>query len=96
MKTKPQEPKQTPSLVKSKFTLRDIIIILMILSYILIFYVYRHDIKQYQNVIQNPQKLCYIYYSQLNQQINLQNDTNNNSMIHILDMEGAEADDNKK
>lgn len=85
--------KHTPKL---NFSLKDIIIVLMILSYILILYAYKYDIKQYQDVIQNPQKLCYIYYSQLNRQMNLQNDTNNNSMIHILDIEDMKTNEIKR
>jgi len=74
------------------FSLKDFLIVLMILSYLLIFYFYWQDIKQYQSVINNPQKLCYIYYSNLNEQISQSDNQStisriNNTMIHIFDME---------
>lgn len=58
-----------------KLSMQDIVIILLLISYIFIFYAYKHDIEQIQNVtqqykdiVENPQKLCYQYYEYLNQQ----------------------------
>lgn len=45
--------------------LQDIIIILLLIGYIAIFYAYNHDIQQYQDVINNPSKLCFTYYNSL-------------------------------
>ena len=61
-----------------KLSMQDIVIIILLISYLFIFYAYNHDIEQIQNVtqqykdiVENPQKLCYQYYEYLNyQQVN--------------------------
>jgi len=56
-----------------KLTMQDIVIILLLISYLFIFYAYKHDMEQIQNVtqqykdiVENPQRLCYQYYEYLN------------------------------
>ena len=70
----------------------------MLISYVVIFYAYKYDIDQYKNVIdqyknitENPQKLCYIYYSSL-MESNQQSSEKNLSEI-IGDMFISELND---
>lgn len=70
-------PKKRPIL-----TFQEVIIIIMLLGYLVIFAAYKHDIEQYQTVIDNPQRLCYIYYSNLNNLLVEQEVDLNGSMIH--------------
>ncbi len=79
-------------------TLQDVIIIILLISYVVIFYAYKYDIDQYKNVIdqyknitENPQKLCYIYYSSL-MESNQQSSEKNLSEI-IGDMFISELND---
>lgn len=67
---------------KPILTIQEIIIIIMLLGYLAIFVSYVHDIREYQEVIDNPQKLCYIYYTNLNNQLIEQGIDLNGSMIH--------------
>ena len=59
---------------KFKLTIQEIIIIILLLGYITIYYAYDHDVEQYKNlikqykeIVENPQQLCYQYYEYLNQ-----------------------------
>ena len=53
-------------------TLQNVVIIILLICYLIVFYAYKHDIDQYRNlieqyqeIIEDPQKLCYIYYENL-------------------------------
>ncbi len=72
-----EKNKETKKALKKKvpklnLSLQNVIIIIFLISYIIIFYTYKHDIDQYKNIVdqyknivENPQKLCYIYYGSL-------------------------------
>jgi len=58
-----------------KLSMQEVVIIILLISYIFIFYAYKHDMEQiqsinqqYKDIVENPQRLCYQYYEYLNQQ----------------------------
>lgn len=88
-KEKNNKPKKTSKKLNLKISIQEIIIIILLISFIFIFYAYKHDIEQHQNItkqykdiVENPQRLCYQYYEYLNQQtINQQRGNQNLSEL---------------
>ena len=52
-----------------KISWQEIIIIIMILSYVLIFFAYKHDIDQYTLFFESPESFCREYYNYSNTQV---------------------------
>ncbi len=50
-------------------TLQNVIIVILLIGYLVTFYTYKHDINQYTEIIENPKKLCSIYYGNLIEKI---------------------------
>ena len=86
---KKKEVKKSNKNKKPILTIQEVIIIIMLLGYLATFASYVHDIREYQEVIDNPQKLCYIYYTNLNNQLIEQGINLNGSMIHTYSVDDS-------
>ena len=69
---KQETPKHSEKKLKLNFSFQNIIIIILLLSYILIFYLYNLDIDQYEDIfnkckeiVENPQQMCGSYCNYL-------------------------------
>ncbi len=103
MTNKNKNKEQQKKGFRLNITLQNIIIIILLISYVAVFYAYTHDIDQYKNAInqcndllKNPQQLCDAYNSYLigkNQQSSVSETAKENFSEIMGDMFISEDDE---
>ena len=75
------------------FTIQNIIILILLLSYLGIFYAYKYDIDQikdiinnYQEIFRDPEELCSIYYNYSKSQQSSDNITEQNISEIVINL----------